>query len=101
VVSAITLAEVPRGGPRDAAVHRVLSRIATLPVTPELARVAGDLLGAIGLSGHRYAIDAVVAATALAVARPVMLLTSDVDDLNRLVDEPGSPKRDRIVVVHI
>ncbi|CAM3551224.1 type II toxin-antitoxin system VapC family toxin [Kibdelosporangium persicum] len=101
VVSAITLAEVLRGGARDAAVHRVLSRIVTVPVTTELGRAAGALLGATGLSGHRCAVDSVVAATALVMARPVVLLTSDPGDLNRLVEEPDRRKDQRVVVVHV
>jgi predicted nucleic acid-binding protein len=100
-VSAITLTEVLRGGPRDTAVHRVLSRITIAPVTAQIARRAGELLGATGLSGHRCAIDAVVAATALGLERPVVLLTSDPDDMNRLVEEPDRPKTERIVVVHV
>jgi predicted nucleic acid-binding protein len=100
-VSAITLTEVLRGGPRDAAVHRVLSRITVVPVNPEIARSAGELLGATGLSGHRCAIDAVVATTALGLERPVLLLTSDPGDLTRLVEEPEQPKARRIVVVHV
>jgi len=100
-VSAITLTEALRGGPRDAAVHRVLSRITVVPVTAEIARRAGELLGATGLSGHRCAIDAVVAATALGLERPVVLLTSDPDDLSRLVEEPERPKAQRIVVIHV
>jgi predicted nucleic acid-binding protein len=99
--SAITLTEVLRGSPRDAAVHRVLSRITVLPVTAEIARHAGELLGAAGLSGHRCAIDAVMAATALRLDRPIVLLTSDPDDMNKLVDEPGRPKAERINVVRV
>jgi predicted nucleic acid-binding protein len=101
VVSAITLTEVLRGGSRDVREHEVLTRVNTLPVTPELARRAGELLGATGLSGHRCAIDAVVAATALEMARPAVLLTSDPDDLSRLVEEPGLPKDRRVVVIHV
>jgi len=97
-VSAITLAEALRGGPGDATVHRVLSRITVFPVTAAIARRAGELLGATGLSGHRCAIDAVVAATALQMARPVVLLTSDPDDLTKLAEEPGRPKAQRIAV---
>ena len=100
-VSAITLTEVLRGGPRDTAVHRVLSRITVVPVTGEIARRAGELLGATGLSGHRCAIDAVVAATALELERSVVLLTSDPDDLSKLVEEPERPKAQRIAVVHV
>lgn len=101
VVSAITLAEVLRGSPRDAAVHRVLSRITVVPVSREIGRRAGELLGTTGLSGHRCAIDAVVAATALETARPTLLLTSDPDDLSKLVEEPGRPKDQRVAVVHV
>jgi predicted nucleic acid-binding protein len=101
VVSAITLTEVLRGSPRDAALHRVLSRIIVVPVTAELARQGGELLGRTGLPGHRCAIDAVVAATALGLERPVVLLTSDPDDLARLAEEPERPKAHRIAVVHV
>jgi predicted nucleic acid-binding protein len=100
-VSAITLTEVLRGGPRDAAVHRVLSRITVVPVSLEIARRAGELLGVTGLSGHRYAIDAIVAATALGLERPVVMLTSDLDDLGRLTEEPGQPKARRITVLRV
>ncbi len=101
IVSAITLTEVLRGDPRDAPVHRVLSRITVQPVNGELARRAGELLGTTGLSGHRCAIDAVVAATVLDLPRPVILLTSDPDDLSRLVEEPGRPKDQRVAVIHV
>ena len=101
VASAMTLTEVLRGGPRDAAVHRVLSRITVVPVSPGLGRRAGELLGATGLPGNRCAVDAVVAATALEQERPVVLLTSDPDDLSRLVEEPERPKAQRITVVQV
>jgi hypothetical protein len=93
------MTETLRGGSRDAAVHRVLSRSTVVPVTAQIARRAGELLGTTGLCGHRCAIDAVVAATALGLERPIVLLASDPDDLNRLVEEPGRPKAERIVVV--
>jgi predicted nucleic acid-binding protein len=100
-VSAVTLTEALRGGPRDAAVHRVLARITIVPVTAAIARRAGELLGTTGLSGHRCAIDAVVAATALDLERPVVLLSSDPDDMNRLVEEPERPKAQRVLVVRV
>jgi hypothetical protein len=64
------------------------------------ARRAGELLGQTGLSGHRCAIDAVVAATAFELERPVVLLTSDPDDLATLTEEPELPKAQRIIVTH-
>ncbi|MEP7024428.1 MAG: PIN domain-containing protein [Actinomycetota bacterium] len=100
-VSAITLTEVLRSGPRDAAVDRALSRITVVPVSPQIARRAGELLAATGLSGHRCAIDAVVAATALERERPVVLLTSEPDDMSRLVEDPERPKAQRIVVARV
>jgi hypothetical protein len=71
------------------------------PVTATIAQRAGELLGIIGLSGHRCAIDAVVAATVLDLERPVVLLSSDLDDMNRLVEEPERPKAQRIAAVHV
>lgn len=100
-VTTITLTEVLRGGPRDAGVHQVLSRIAVVPVSAAIARRAGELLGTTGLPGQRCAIDAVIAATALEMTRPVVLLTSDLDDLNRLVEEPELSKAQRIAVVRV
>jgi predicted nucleic acid-binding protein len=101
VVSAVTLTEVLRGGRRDAAVHRVLSRIATAPVTAEIGRSAGERLGATGLTGHRCATDAVTAVTALESPRPVVLMTSDPGDLTRLVEEANRRKDQGIAVVHV
>jgi predicted nucleic acid-binding protein len=82
-------------------VHRVLSRITVLPVTAEIARQAGELLGQTGLSGHRCAIDAVVAATASDLEHPVVFLTSDPDDLAALAEAPERPKAQRILLVHV
>lgn len=82
VVSAVTLAEVLRGTPRDAATYRVLTRIVELPVTPEIGRAAGGLLGSTGLS--EATVDAVVAATALRQSGPVLLITSDPSDMAKL-----------------
>jgi predicted nucleic acid-binding protein len=101
VVSAITLTETVRGGPRDVPVHHVLSRVTVMPVTAEIARRGGELLGATGLSGHRCAVDAVVAATARETERPVIVLTSDPGDMNRLVEEPHRPKSQRIAVIRV
>jgi predicted nucleic acid-binding protein len=82
VVSAVTLAEVLRGTPRDAATYRVLTRIVELPVTPEIGRAAGGLLGSTGLP--EATVDAVVAATALRQSGPVLLITSDPSDMAKL-----------------
>lgn len=101
IVAASTLAEVLRGGPRDSNVHRVLRRIDVSPIDKTKARAAGELLGRLRLSGHENALDALVAVVALAQPRPVVLLTSDTDDMTRLTHEPGRPARERIAVVRI
>lgn len=61
-----------------------LSRLRVEPVTEEISIHALDLLRDAGLHGHKYAIDAVVAATALRSTRPVIILTSDEDDMEKL-----------------
>jgi predicted nucleic acid-binding protein len=61
-----------------------LSRLTIEPVTDEISFHAVDLLRAAGLHGRKYAIDAVVAATALRAAKPVIILTSDADDMEKL-----------------
>ncbi|HUR01773.1 MAG TPA: hypothetical protein VM347_04480 [Nonomuraea sp.] len=43
-----------------------------------------ELLRVSGLHGHKYAIDAVVAATAPRSTKPVMVLTSAEDDMLKL-----------------
>lgn len=101
VTAASTLAEVLRGGPTDARMHRVLNRITVIPIEKQQGRAAGELLGRTGLSGHRCALDALLAVVALAQPRPVVVLTSDTDDMRRLTEEPGRSKAERIEVARI
>ncbi|HEX3490976.1 MAG TPA: PIN domain-containing protein [Streptosporangiaceae bacterium] len=101
ITAAPTLAEVLRGTPRDAAMHRVLNRITVVPIDKRLGRAAGELLGRAGLSGHRHALDALLAVVALEQQRPIVLLTSDPDDLSRLTHEPGRPARERVAVIRV
>lgn len=81
VTAASTLAEVLRGGARDAGMHRVLRRVTVAEISKDVGRKAGELLGATGMSGHRCTVDALLATVALAQPRPVVLLTSDPLDL--------------------
>jgi predicted nucleic acid-binding protein len=101
VTAASTLAEVLRGGARDARIHRILRRVTVVDIDRGIGRKAGELLGATGLSGHRCTVDALLAAVALAQRRPVILLTSDPDDLTRLTEEPDRRKRERIAVIKL
>jgi predicted nucleic acid-binding protein len=61
-----------------------VSRLVIEPVTEDIARTASKLLALHGLHGHPHAIDAMVAATALAATPPRILLTSDPKDLAKL-----------------
>jgi len=84
VVSAITLTEVLRGRRRDAAVHLLLKAFRVEPVSEELGRAAGELLGR---TGRRDTVDAVVVATAASLHRPVRILTSDPGDIEALAED--------------
>jgi uroporphyrinogen-III synthase len=101
VTAASTLTEVLRGGPRDAPVHRILREVSVVPIGQEQGRTAGELLGRTGLSGHRHALGALLAVVALAQPRPVVVLTSDTDDMRRLTEEPERRKADRIGISRI
>ncbi|MFC7381748.1 DNA-binding protein [Sphaerisporangium rhizosphaerae] len=84
VVSAATLVEVSHPKINRARYEWTLSRLVVEPVTREVARDGAALLAAAGLHGHKYAIDAMVCATALHLPRPVTVLTSDVEDIIKL-----------------
>jgi predicted nucleic acid-binding protein len=98
LTSAAILAEILRGTSRDAEVHRVLARVAVEPVTKTIGQRAGQLIGAAGMSAQQ-AVDAMVAATAIEQAKQaeaadrsasVLIVTSDLPDLTKLVaGRPG------------
>lgn len=103
VTSAAVLAEIVRGSSRDAEIHRVLARVSVEPVSEVIGQRAGQLIGAAGMSSGQ-AVDAMVAATALAAAEQaeavdraasVLLVTSDIPDLTRLI-----AGRSGVAVVH-
>lgn len=84
ITSAATLVEVMHPRLSRSAFEWTLSLLEVHPVTEPMARRAAALLGRTGRHGHSHAIDAMVAATALAAPAPVVLLTSDPDDLHAL-----------------
>jgi hypothetical protein len=79
--SAMTVLEADYARVHPARIAWVLSRIDVHGITRAVADRAAALLREHGLHGHKYAIDAALAAVALAVPRPVTVLTSDPDDL--------------------
>ncbi|HJP76732.1 MAG TPA: PIN domain-containing protein [Pseudonocardiaceae bacterium] len=84
ITSAATLVEVIHPRINRAAFDWVISRLSVEPTTTEIARQAGDLLGKARRHGHKYAIDAILAATALAAPGPTTVLTSDTEDIAML-----------------
>jgi predicted nucleic acid-binding protein len=101
VTAASTLTEVLRGKRTDVDIHRVLRDVEVVEIDKAIGRAAGELLGKTGLSGHRCALDALLAVVALAQPRPVMLLTSDPSDLKTLTEEPDRPADQRVAVVKV
>ncbi|GGR33219.1 PIN domain-containing protein [Streptomyces roseolus] len=81
ITSAATLVEVVHPRINRPALEWTLSRLVVEPITEPIARHAVALLADAGLHGHKYAIDAMLAATALAASGPVTILTSDPEDL--------------------
>lgn len=84
VVSAMTPIEAQDVRVKSDRLAWHLSRLKVEPVTEDICARAIELLRDARLHGHKYAIDAVVAATALRAVRPVIVLTSDEDDMARL-----------------
>ncbi len=83
-MSAATIIEVSHDGMDYARLNWLLSQIRVEAVTKESARRSVGLLKEAGLHGHKYAIDAMVAEVALRLPGPVVVLTSDVDDMVKL-----------------
>lgn len=84
ITSAAILVEVVHPRINRPALEWTLSRLVVEPVTESIARHAAALLADSGLHGHKYAIDAMLSATALAAPRPVTVLTSDPEDVTAL-----------------
>lgn len=84
ITSVATLVEVVHPRINRPALEWTLSRLVVEPVTESIARHAAELLATAGLHGHKYAIDAMLSATALHAPEPVTILTSDPEDLTAL-----------------
>ena len=82
--SAMTTLEADYERIHPARISWVLSRIDIHDVTRDLAAQAAALLRHHHLHGHKYAIDAVLAAIAHNAPGPVTVVTSDPEDLSQL-----------------
>jgi len=79
VISALTIIEAAHRRTDKARLAWVLSGTRIVHVGDEEAKAASAMLINAGLHGHKYAIDAAVAETALRQRRPVVILTSDTE----------------------
>ncbi|BDT86041.1 type II toxin-antitoxin system VapC family toxin [Nocardia cyriacigeorgica] len=84
IISSVTLVEARHPKTNQARFDYAVSRVNVVPPDEVIARRASKLLAAAGLHGHKYALDAIVAATALTAPAPATILTSDPDDLQTL-----------------
>lgn len=84
VTGSMTLIEAYHGKIRMPAWNWAMARVVVEPVTKDIADEAIRLLREAGLHGHKYAIDAALAAIANRQPGRTALFTSDVDDLRKL-----------------
>jgi len=90
--STVTLAEVTDGSSRDIGVRRVAKTLDREDVTEQIGYRAGRLRAAAASARRKprdLTVDAVVAATALSLRGPVVVLTSDPADLRLLLEGTG------------
>lgn len=84
VISALTIIEAAHRRTNRSRLTWLLSGMRIVHIGEEEAKAASDLLAAAGLHGHTYAIDAALAEMALRQPKPVVMLTSDIDDMKKL-----------------
>lgn len=72
------------GGPRQALLSRLLRGVDERPLEPAVSRAVGELCASAGTA------DVVDAHVALLAGHPDVVLTSDTDDLERLLASTGS-----------
>ncbi len=94
LTTSMTLIEAYHGRVKKSAWAWTLSRIAVEPITREIAGEAIELLETAGLHGHKYAIDAALAAVALRQHGDATVFTSDEEDMRLLCG-------DRVVIQRI
>jgi hypothetical protein len=84
LTTAMTLIEAYDSRIQKARWQWALSAVHVAAVTGEIAQEAITLMERAGLKGHKYAIDAALAAIALRQPGPVTIFTSDEDDMSKL-----------------
>ncbi|MGP3966261.1 hypothetical protein [Streptomyces sp. 6N223] len=89
VVTPLTIVEADDGRIQWARWNWITSRLVVHPLGLDQARSAQQLRRASGMHGHKYVIDTFLAVAALDQRSAVIVFTSDVDDLSKLLaDHP-------------
>ncbi|MCD9902704.1 DNA-binding protein [Streptomyces sp. MT29] len=96
ITSAVILTEVIHPRINTAALSWTLSRLRLEPVSQAIAQSAAALLINAGLHGHKYAIDALLCATALAHPGRITILTSDIEDIGLLTADHSRVTAEKI-----
>ncbi|HEY5856212.1 MAG TPA: hypothetical protein VIW24_19775 [Aldersonia sp.] len=86
-ISGVRLVETIRRGIARGRWNYVLSQLDIQPMSVRWFREAADLIVTHRARGHKYAIDAMVAVTAMHQPGPVVMSTSDADDMSRFCGE--------------
>jgi hypothetical protein len=89
VVTPMTIVEADDGRIPRARWNWITSRLVIHPLALDQARSAQQLRRATGMHGHKYVIDTFLAVAAIDQRSAVIVFTSDVDDLSKLLaDQP-------------
>jgi len=83
-ISVLTIAEERRTGEAAQRLAWWRSQLVKIPATELIAEEAGALLDAVGLSGHRSVVDAIVVATAASAPEQARVLSSDASHIPAL-----------------
>lgn len=87
--STVTLAETTDGSPRDSRVRLAAKAVRLVPVSDDIGYRAGALRAAAAARRRKardLTVDAIVAATTASLTPPVVVLTSDVTDIELILD---------------
>ncbi|MFG1702732.1 DNA-binding protein [Nonomuraea sp. M3C6] len=88
LINALAIVEAAHRRTDQTRLAWLLSGLRISPISDKEAKAASTLLIGAGLHGHKYAIDAAIAEMAVRQQRPVVMLTSDIDDMKKLCGDP-------------
>jgi predicted nucleic acid-binding protein len=100
-ISAVTIAEVRRGGQAAKRLRWLRSRLIVVPVTEPIADLAAELLEDAGLDGHACVVDSLVVATAASAAGTAKVVSSDGSHVPKLCGAASVERPSPVQWVHV